>query len=115
MTTKPAKPKIPNPPKSLGADGRAYWRKIMSDFVVEDHHLDLLRACCEQLDRAAAARAVIAEKGVTTEDRFGQVRTHPAVDSERAAHLAFCRLQRELGLDVLPPSSRGPTRPGTRS
>jgi phage terminase small subunit len=87
----------------------------MTEFAVEGHHHDLLASACLQLDRAAAAAAVIAIEGVTTKDRFGQTREHPAVTTERNAHLAFCRLQRELGLDVEPAASRPPARPGTRN
>lgn len=109
------KPKIPKPPKWLGPDGRAYFKKIHTDFVVEPHQFPIVENAALQVDRAAQARAVIAVEGITTKDRFGQIRTHPSVDAERAAHLAFTRIQRELGLDVAPPPNRGPARPGTRN
>jgi P27 family predicted phage terminase small subunit len=115
MSPKPKPPKVPLPPRSLGDEGKAYWKKIQSEFDVPEHQFDLLAAACQQLDRAAEAREKIACEGVTALDRFGQAKTHPAVDIERNAHLAFCRLQRELGLDIAPPSSRPPARPGTRN
>lgn len=109
------KPKIPDPPRALGTAGMAFWEKVTTEFEVDEHHHDLLACACVQLDRAASAAAVIAEEGVTTKDRFGQVKTHPAVDAERNAHLAFVRCQRELGLDIAPPPSRPNARPGTRN
>lgn len=107
--------KLPTPPVKLGKFGKAFWVRVTAEFEVDEHHLDLLASACQQLDRAAAAAAVIAAEGVTSKDRFGQVKTHPAVDAERNAHLAFCRLQRELGLDIAPPPSRPNARPGTRN
>lgn len=109
------KTKIPDSPVPLGAHGTAFWDRVTSEFEIEEHHLDLLASACQQLDRAAAAAAVIASEGVTTKDRFSQVKTHLAVDAERNAHLAFCRLQRELGLDIAPPASRPNARPETRN
>lgn len=110
--TKPHK--LPDPPPGLGETGNAFWTRILSEFAVEDHQLDLLAAACVQLDRAASAAAVVAIEGVTQKDRFGQSKVHPAVEVERQAQLAFCRLQRELGLDIAPPDSRGPLRPGVK-
>lgn len=110
-----SKPQIPEPPVELACAGLAFWRRVQEEFEMEPHHLDLLASACQQLDRAAAAAAVIEAEGVTAKDRFGQVKTHPAVDIERNAHLAFCRLQRELGLDIAPPPSRPNARPGTRN
>ena len=106
---------IPDPPTPLGAAGHAYWVRILAEFAIEGHHLDLLAAACLQLDRSAAAAAVIATEGVTAKDRFEQSKVHPAVEVERQAHLAFCRLQRELGLDIGPAEPRGPMRPGSKA
>lgn len=109
------KPKVQRSPVALGKAGKAFWTAVLSEFELENHHLDLLVSACQQLDRAASAAAMIATEGTTTKDRFGQIKTHPSVEIERNAHLTFCRLQRELGLDIEVPNSRGPSRPGTRS
>lgn len=108
------KHKIPSPPVKLFRAGKAFWSRVLTEFEVEEHHHDLLGAACQQLDRAAEAAAKVATEGITVTDRFKQLKTHPAVEIERNAHLAFCRLQRELGLDIEPPEVRGPSRPGTR-
>ena len=105
---------IPEPPSPLGESGRLYWDRVLTEFEIEDYRRDLLAAACIQLDRAASAAAVVATEGVTSVDRFGQKKTHPAIEIERQAHLAFCKLQRELSLDIEPPSApRGPMRPGS--
>src|SRR5262249_14791465 len=110
---KSTKPKVPRPPADLGDAGRRYWRKVLAEFVVEDHHHDLLVAACRQLDRATQAREIVAQEGIVAMDRFGQAKCHPAVEVERSAHLAFLRLQREMALDVDIPEVRAPRRPGT--
>ena len=108
-----AKTKTPRPPASLGEAGRKYWRTVCETFILEGHHVDILRSACEQLDRANSARAEIQSNGVVVLDRFGQPKASPAVEIERQAHSTFLKLARELGLDVAPPESRGPRRPGT--
>ena len=101
------------PPKNLGKTGRNYWKTVATEFQVPEDRADLLAAACVQLDRAAQAREAIARDGLTVRDKYDQVKIHPAVECERQAHLAFLRLQRELGLDVDVPETRGPRRPGT--
>jgi phage terminase small subunit len=82
---------------------------VTREFLLETHQLELLRRTCEQIDRADQARAVLKAEGLTTVDRFGQPREHPAVGVERQAHVVIARLLRELNLEVRPPDSRPPT------
>jgi phage terminase small subunit len=70
----------------------------VADFEAETHHLELLRRLCEAMDRADEARALLAADGLTTVDRYGQVKPHPAVNIERDARIAIARLIRELRL-----------------
>lgn len=62
-----------------------------------DEKRTLLLACIAY-DRAEAARQVLAEKGMTYEDRFGQPRSRPEVAIERDSRLAYLRCIRALGL-----------------
>ena len=105
--------KIPAPAAEWTADAKSLWTATMSDYVLEPHHIELLRAACQQLSRAAEARAAIDADGVIIEDRFGIAKEHPALSVERQSHLAYLRLVREMGLDIDLPESRGPRRPGT--
>ncbi|NQU20945.1 MAG: P27 family phage terminase small subunit [Candidatus Nealsonbacteria bacterium] len=110
------KPKrAPAPPVKWSKTAKRFWLDVHKQFVLEEpQHVELLRAACQQLDRADAARAVVDKGGVVLLDRFKQVKPNPAVDMERQAHLAFLRLARELGLDVeLPGETRGHRRAGT--
>jgi len=46
--------------------------------------------------------AILDRDGLVIEDRFGQVKEHPACGIERQNRLAFSRLLREIGLDHVP-------------
>ena len=90
----------PRPPRHLSAESRAFFSAITSSFEMDGHHFSLLRLALEAWDRGQQAREIIAREGVTTVDRFGQTRPHPAVNIERDARLSYARLLREIGLDA---------------
>ena len=87
----------------------------MRDYVLEPHHIHLLRLCAEAMDRAQQAREILADEGVCFRDDRGNVRAHPAVAIERDARLAVARLLRELDLDLEPPSEPRRRPPALRS
>lgn len=61
------------------------------------------------------AQAQLADDGLTTVDRYGGVKAHPAVVIERDSRTAFLRAMRELGLDLeAPATSRPPSRDHTK-
>lgn len=106
---------LPKPPKHLSRRMQAYWRAIVSDFLLAPHQLELLRRTCEAADRADEARELLDKQGLTVTDRYGQTKPHPAVNIERDARLALARLIRELALSPEePPEPHGrPPRTGT--
>jgi phage terminase small subunit len=63
----------------------------------------------EAWDRHEEAREILRNAGLTTTDKHGIVRPHPAVQVENTARTAFVRCIRELGLDLTPDDSRPPT------
>ena len=103
--------RLPRPPAHLGPDGRALWRRVIADFVVDDAAgVELIRLAAEALDRAAQAREILAVEGLTIDGRFG-AKTHPAVAIERDSSLRAARLLRELGVTLDPPEqARLPSR-----
>ena len=111
----PTKPSQ-KPPNSLGRHGKLFWKSVTEVYVISDgHHLKLLEHAALCIDRAVAAREAIAKEGITCKNRFGELREHPAMNTERQAMQVHRQLIRELGLDVEPASvTRGPSRPGTR-
>jgi P27 family predicted phage terminase small subunit len=105
--------KADSAPSYLAAEGRAFFERITEEFELDAPALQTLALACKQLDRLAEARQVLQREPVVVPDRFGFPKTHPAVEVERNAAVAFARLMREIGLDLEPPSDvRPPRRPG---
>ena len=89
---------------------RQWVASVIADYELEPHHERLLIKCAESWDRSEEAREAIAKHGLTYAGRFGEPRARPEVAIERDSRLAFCRLLRELDIDVSEPgvSSRPP-------
>ncbi|CAN5529720.1 hypothetical protein BH10ACT1_BH10ACT1_33310 [soil metagenome] len=81
------------------ARSTALWESIVGAYEMDGHQLELLRRLCEAADTADQARALVAADGLTTLDRFGQLKSHPAVAIERDARIGVARLMRELRLE----------------
>ena len=99
----------PDPPAHLKPETAEWWRSVLTDYELEDHHVRLLRLACESWDRCQQAREEIDRDGLTIKTGDGGLKAHPAVAIERDARLAFARLVRELDFDAGAPSeSRRP-------
>ena|SRR5436309_12041277 len=99
----------PQAPPHLEVVTAAWWQSVVTTWELDEHHVRLLTLAAEAFDRAVQARKIIARKGLTFRDRFGQPKPRPEVAIERDARIAFARLLRELDLDVdVPDESRPP-------
>ena len=87
-------------PPHLTASTRDWFASVIATYELEPHHLRLLTLACEAWDRTQEARAILDERGLSYQDRFGAPRTRPEIAVERDSRLAFARLIRELDLDV---------------
>lgn len=92
-------------PAHLRRQTAAWWRSVVVEYAVQEHHRRLLTAAAESWDRMTEAREALAEHGTVYVDRFGAPRARPEVAIERDSRLAFARLVRELDL-------RGDSPPG---
>ena len=102
------------PPKHLSKDAAAFFSGAVNEYDFEPHHVIFLTNG-EAYDRAEDARKVIANEGMTYQDRFGSPRAHPAVAIERDSRIGIARLFRELGLDIGEAASgRPPALPANR-
>ena len=87
-------------PQHLKHDTRKFWRSILKQYDLEEHHKKILTLACKAWDRAEDARKIIDEKGPTFQDRFEQPKERPEVKIERQSRNDFRLFIRELGLDV---------------
>src|SRR5690606_7581096 len=87
-------------PRHLSKSSKALWSRLVAEFELDTHHLELLRLALEALDRCEDARKALALNGSTYMDRFDAPRARPEVAIERDSRLAAARLFRELGLDA---------------
>ncbi len=94
------------PPKHLTPETAAWWRTVMEEFELEEHHVRLLTLACEAFDAAQDARMVLQSEGKVFLDRFGQPKPRPEVNIQRDSAISFARLLRELDLDVNVPAER---------
>jgi phage terminase small subunit len=102
-------------PAGLAPDTAKWFRAVVRDYMLEEHHLRLLTLACRAWDRAEQARMVVAEEGLTVRDRYGCAKAHPAVAIERDCRTQFARLVRELDLDTEAPRSERTGPPALRS
>ena len=98
-------PKPPKTPRHFSAEMRSWWATVVGSWVLEPHHLHVLRLACEAFDRGQDARKVLQRDGLTIRDKYGTVKPHPAAAIVRDAAAQFERLLRALDLDTEPPSS----------
>jgi Phage terminase, small subunit len=102
-------------PEGLAPDTAKWFRSVVRDFVLEDHHVRLLTLACRAWDRAEEARALLDAEGLTVRDRYGCSKTHPCIAIERDCRTQFARMIRELDLDTEAPRSERVGPPSLRS
>ena len=92
---------IKRAPAGLKAAGKGFWKKSMSEFVLKDaHDLERLKQACGCLDDIADAEEIVKADGLFIRDRFEQTREHPGLKTVRDNKTLFCRIIREMGLDL---------------
>ena len=103
----------PKPPPHLSASTKLWFASVIADYELEPHHVRLLTKCAESWDLSEKARQAIEKEGMTYTDRFGSPRARPEVAIMRDAKISFCRILRDLDIDVSTPSESRP--PALRS
>lgn len=93
--------KVAQPPGGLKTAGRKFWKKVLAEYVLTDaHDLTRLAMAAGCLDEIFGAEVVLRKDGYFTLDRYGGRRENPAAKSVRENKIIFCRIIRELGLDL---------------
>ena len=97
--------KIPRAPAGLKAPGKKFWKKVLTNDCEfsETHDFERLKMAGRCLDEIDHDEKVVAKEGRFIEDRFKQKKEHPAAKAIRDNKILFCRIIRELGLDIVQP------------
>jgi hypothetical protein len=93
-------------PAHLSPESAAWWKWIWSEYDLDEGQAPVLQAALEARDRAAEARAAMADGCIVT-DRFGQAKPHPALLVERDALSLMVRAWKTLGLGAPEPRPIG--------
>jgi P27 family predicted phage terminase small subunit len=95
-------------PMHLTKKTKEWFNKMLAEYELEEHHLKILVAAAESLDRIDEARETVEKEGAYFQDRFDQPKAHPALSVEKDNKVLFARLIRELNLDIEEPDVRPP-------
>ncbi len=88
-------------PPGLKTAGKAFWRKANSEFTFETAaDFERLRSAATCIDQIRLGEKVLEEEGLFVTDRWDQKKEHPASKMIRENKTLFCRIIRELGLDL---------------
>jgi hypothetical protein len=74
---------IPRAPTGLGARGRALWREVQRDFVLDAVEVELLHQLCATADRCDAIAAELKDQPLMTSGSVGQPRVNPLLGALR--------------------------------
>ena len=89
--------RTPAAPAGLGSRAKRLWREMHKQWDLDADELEILSLACEAVDRAQKAQTILIAEGVTTTDRFGQVKPHPAAEVRATAENSAARLLKQLG------------------
>jgi P27 family predicted phage terminase small subunit len=96
----PADPhqRIPKAPGDLRPETKRWFRRAVTGWILEEHHIRLLSLACRAWDRCEAAREQLVREGLTVESARGGPRLHPLLRVENENRAAFRRLIAQLDL-----------------
>jgi len=93
--------KIPKSTIKLGKGGARLRRNILKEIQFQESHdftrLDLL---AHTFDQILECQNTIESEGIFIKDRFNQPKENCALKSQRDLKVVFCRILRELNLDI---------------
>ena len=87
-------------PKHLSKASAAWFREVAETFELAGDQARVLQLAGEAWDLAQAARAEIAEEGITIRSATGAAKAHPAVATLNSAWDRFLKAVAMLGLNA---------------
>lgn len=94
-------------PTHLKKEGKALYRTICKEWVLDPSGKILLETACSAYDRLVQARKIVDRLGIVIDSPSGMKRVNPALKVEKEARSGFLQAWRMLNLDVDPPGDIG--------
>ena len=90
-------------PKTFNSEAKGIWRKLLAEYDIADEGgYQVLQVGLEAFSRMRECQKQIGLDGITTTDRFGQVKAHPLLACERDARAQYLAALKALNLDMEP-------------
>jgi P27 family predicted phage terminase small subunit len=100
-------------PKHLSKEARKEWSRIQQEYGIEDDYgIFLLTRAMECFDKICSYEKIIEDQGATLMNRFGEIRVHPLIASQRDMRSSMLQSLKMLCLDIEP--LKKPGRPAER-
>lgn len=94
-------------PRGLNTEAAILWRKITSQFDISDAGgLAILQTACEALTSMRKMEKIVSDEGISSKDRFGQIKAHPLLAMIRDCRSQYLAALKQLNLDLEPLSKR---------
>lgn len=103
---------IPSRRPRLSREAKRLEKRLVTEYqIVDSGGLAILQTALEAFDRMRDCQRVIQVDGATVRDRWGQVKPHPLLATERDARAQWLAGLRQMNFDLEPLKDR-PGRPG---
>ena len=89
-------PSLPETPKHLTVEAAGWGQRITPQWELDTPALLLLESALESFDRMRQAQRKLRKEGTQIKDRFGQVKQHPAILTERDSKSLMLRQLKAL-------------------
>jgi hypothetical protein len=104
---------LPRPPTGLNDAGRRFWSAVLTEYELDEAHLERLRRICEDVSLLARERASLAKQPLLVAGSKGQRIVNPLASEIRLLSLAVEKQIAALLVPADDPGKRG--REGTAS
>jgi P27 family predicted phage terminase small subunit len=98
-------------PRGLKAAGKKFWKKVLSEYELQDSHdLERLAMACKCLDDLVEIEERVETDGRFVKNRYGTPVEHPGCKMIRDNRMLFIKIIRETGLDLTTVTDARPPR-----
>jgi phage terminase small subunit len=88
----------PRPPRGLGSAGRALWREVVRDYVLDPAEAAILLQMCRLSDELEAINDELSAQNACVPGSRGQATVNPLIVEARLTSLTLAKLAKTLSL-----------------